>query len=158
MKGILGAAVVINQIGRRNSLFLFLTVCGTASLLLLPQQLLFASSFLLYICRAFITGSFCTLYTYTPEAFPTIVRMTAVGFLSAFSRIGAAGWSISLCISTCSYPYIVTYTPSHPHILCDNDDPNIMKNCKKEAHIHIYPYAYIERGKEKRSSSTHRQK
>ena len=56
------------------------------------------------IAKIFISLSFCTVYVYTPELFPTYVRNVAVGVASMFGRIGGilssfAGSFVSIVIT-----------------------------------------------------------
>jgi OCT family organic cation transporter-like MFS transporter 4/5 len=44
---------------------------------------------IIFISRVFIQGGVCTLYLFSAELFPTVVRNVGVGAASSFGRIGA---------------------------------------------------------------------
>ncbi|XP_054612457.1 synaptic vesicle 2-related protein isoform X2 [Dunckerocampus dactyliophorus] len=48
-----------------------------------------ALTLFIFIARAFISGGFQVVFVYTPEVFPTETRALAMGFSSAFSKLGA---------------------------------------------------------------------
>jgi len=41
------------------------------------------------ITKAAITGTYATIYTFTPELFPTVIRNLAMGSCSMIARVGA---------------------------------------------------------------------
>ncbi|KAI6175339.1 Transporter, major facilitator family protein [Aphelenchoides bicaudatus] len=41
------------------------------------------------IAKSSITGTYATIYTFTPELFPTVIRNTAMGICSMMARLGA---------------------------------------------------------------------
>ncbi|GAB4823994.1 hypothetical protein N2152v2_011040 [Parachlorella kessleri] len=87
--GLLAAACLVDWLGRKWTLHSLLLCCACCALLLGlsggggGRQLL-----LLFIARAGIEGSFCVLYVYTPEVYPTAVRAFGLSLCNAFSRIG----------------------------------------------------------------------
>jgi len=43
----------------------------------------------MFVIRAFIAGVFQVVYVYTPEAYPTELRASALGISTGISRVGA---------------------------------------------------------------------
>jgi len=89
LPGLVFAMVLLDLIGRKNTLtFLF-----TGSALLVPMLILKPSLLkrilIIFGCRALALGFNQSLWIYTTEVYPTRLRSTALGFTSAFARIGA---------------------------------------------------------------------
>ncbi|SES86819.1 MFS transporter, putative metabolite:H+ symporter [Thorsellia anophelis DSM 18579] len=82
------AAFLIERIGRKLVLMLFLT--GTAISAFLFGQADTATLLVIYgmLLSFFNLGAWGALYAYTPEHYPTQVRGTGVGLAAAFGRIG----------------------------------------------------------------------
>ncbi|XP_052696616.1 organic cation transporter protein-like [Crassostrea angulata] len=84
-------------LGRRTITIVFHAVCGIslASATLLnhfsgtDSSAKMASIITTFAGKSAITGSFSTLFLYTPELYPTNLRNAGIGFSSAFSRLGA---------------------------------------------------------------------
>lgn len=55
--------------------------------LCLAHWLISMAQFLL--AKAAITCTYATIYTFTPELFPTVIRNTAMGTCSMMARLGA---------------------------------------------------------------------
>ena len=89
LPGILFALVIIEILGRKLTLsieftgcmigFLLLFICGSDTVIVL----------FLFIARAFSSGTFLTIYVYTPEVYPTKFRAFSIGIHSSAARIGA---------------------------------------------------------------------
>lgn len=81
------AAYLVDQIGRRNTLALFLVGGAAGSYLFVaagePWQIV-ASGMLLSFA---LLGAWGALYTITPELYPTEVRATGMGWASAMARV-----------------------------------------------------------------------
>jgi putative MFS transporter len=89
LPGYLLAAVLIEKIGRKPVLTLFLL--GTAGSAWFfghasGMELVLLSGCLLYF---FALGTWGCVYSYTPELYPTSIRGTGAGAASAFGRAGA---------------------------------------------------------------------
>lgn len=41
------------------------------------------------LAKGAITATYASIYTFTPELFPTVIRNTAMGMCSMFARVGA---------------------------------------------------------------------
>ncbi|XP_062595358.1 organic cation transporter protein-like [Saccostrea cucullata] len=89
--------IMLRCLGRRTITVVFHAICGVslASATLLNHfagnnsALQMSSVVTTFIGKMAITGSFSTLFLYTPELYPTNLRNVGIGFSSAFSRIGA---------------------------------------------------------------------
>ncbi|XP_055998240.1 organic cation/carnitine transporter 2-like [Ostrea edulis] len=89
--------IMLRCLGRRTITIVFHAICGVS----LTSATLFkhfsdgdsnletASVVATFVGKMAITGSFSTLFLYTPELYPTNLRNVGIGFSSSFSRIGA---------------------------------------------------------------------
>ncbi|MCL2529120.1 MAG: MFS transporter [Coriobacteriia bacterium] len=89
LPGYLTAALLIEKIGRKRVLTIFLVGTACAAWFFghadsLPLVIL--SGCLLYF---FALGTWGCVYSYTPELYPTAIRTTGAGSASAFGRVGA---------------------------------------------------------------------
>eukprot|EP00761_Pharyngomonas_kirbyi_P012504 gb/GECH01012531.1/.p1 GENE.gb/GECH01012531.1/~~gb/GECH01012531.1/.p1 ORF type:complete len:525 (+),score=60.83 gb/GECH01012531.1/:1-1575(+) len=88
--GLFCSALIINRLGRKITLFILFTVGAIFTFLLaIPDLPTVAGTIFAIVSRAAIMGAFSTTYVYTPEAYPTTVRSTALGISNGVSR--AAG-------------------------------------------------------------------
>ncbi|XP_078182144.1 organic cation/carnitine transporter 7-like isoform X1 [Carex rostrata] len=86
--GLLLAALAVDKVGRKASMYVMLfTCCAFLAPLVWPQKEVVTTA-LLFGARACVTGSFNIVYIYTPEVYPTSVRSTGLGVASAMGRIG----------------------------------------------------------------------
>ncbi|MDR1496450.1 MAG: MFS transporter [Clostridiales Family XIII bacterium] len=89
LPGYLAAALLIEKIGRKPVLTIFMAGTALAAWLFghagTPEQSL-AAGCLLYF---FALGAWGCVYSYTPELYPTKVRGVGTGWAAAFGRIGA---------------------------------------------------------------------
>jgi putative MFS transporter len=89
LPGYLAAALLIEKIGRKPVLTIFMAGTALAAWLFghagTPEQSL-ASGCLLYF---FALGAWGCVYSYTPELYPTKVRGVGTGWAAAFGRVGA---------------------------------------------------------------------
>ncbi|GAQ86868.1 transporter family protein [Klebsormidium nitens] len=86
--GTLIAALMIDVVGRKRSLFgmlLFSSACLLPLLHTLSESL---TTLLLFGARAAIQGSFSVIWAYGPELYPTAVRSTGLGVGNGFARLG----------------------------------------------------------------------
>ncbi|XP_068191151.1 synaptic vesicle 2-related protein-like [Antennarius striatus] len=89
MPGVFGVLLMVERIGRKNSMALcFFFFFFTISLLYACIGRIPLTIFI-FIARAFITGGFQAAYVYTPEVFPTETRAFALGTCSAMARCGS---------------------------------------------------------------------
>ncbi|XP_052791504.1 organic cation transporter protein-like [Mya arenaria] len=88
--------VMINRYGRKPTVIIFHVICGVALITATiintcadgnSSMVLTATVFTL-IGKFAITGSFSTIFLYTPELYPTNMRNTGIGMSSAAARIG----------------------------------------------------------------------
>jgi putative MFS transporter len=86
--GYFAAAALVDRLGRRRTLLLFLFPCALASLGYAASR----SATGILVCGSLISffnlGAWGVVYTYTPELYPTRVRATGAGWASAFGRLG----------------------------------------------------------------------
>jgi len=86
--GYLLAAYLLDRIGRRATLALFLLASALASMvfaLAVTPSVVISASLLLSFS---LLGAWGALYAYTPELYPTEVRATGMGFAGAMARAG----------------------------------------------------------------------
>uniref|UniRef100_K3WX85 Major facilitator superfamily (MFS) profile domain-containing protein n=1 Tax=Globisporangium ultimum (strain ATCC 200006 / CBS 805.95 / DAOM BR144) TaxID=431595 RepID=K3WX85_GLOUD len=104
--GTLVASVLIDRIGRKNTLGGFLILASIGSLLevYLPSETL--PMLLAGCCRTFaFMGAWGSLYAYTPELYPISMRVMGTSFAWAIDRIGSFGG-----------PYTVIWMADHWHM------------------------------------------
>ncbi|ESP05239.1 hypothetical protein LOTGIDRAFT_227894 [Lottia gigantea] len=90
---------VITRIGRKIPLMIFLFLCAmsTIAAALCPSStesgisLQWLKTTLFMISKFAITGSYATVYLYSAELFPTVIRNLAMGIASFFENLGAVG-------------------------------------------------------------------
>ncbi|KAH7437771.1 hypothetical protein KP509_05G088000 [Ceratopteris richardii] len=63
-------------------------VCAAVLLPLVQPLGSGTTTFLLFLARACITGTFTIVYIYAPEVYPTELRATGLGIANSFARIG----------------------------------------------------------------------
>jgi putative MFS transporter len=89
LPGYLAAALLIEKIGRKPVLTIFMAGTAAAAWLFghasTPEQSL-AFGCLLYF---FALGAWGCVYSYTPELYPTSIRGIGTGWAAAFGRVGA---------------------------------------------------------------------
>lgn len=103
------AAVLVDQIGRRITLALFLALGAAGTYLFAitqaPWQIV-ASGMLLSFA---LLGAWGALYTITPELYPTEVRATGMGWASAMARVaGVIAPTLGGLLLTLSLPLALT--------------------------------------------------
>lgn len=88
--GIIVGALLINVIGRKNTIALMFSICGVFLLCLMLKANVVILTIFAVISRAAIMGAFSVLYIYTPESVPTIIRSAVLGTCASVSRLGGA--------------------------------------------------------------------
>ncbi|XP_061190790.1 organic cation transporter protein-like [Saccostrea echinata] len=97
----------INRYGRRKTGALFHAIAGVS--LILAAVLNFVgdtpvlkrlASAMIFIGKSMITGSFSTIFVYTPEMYPTNLRARSIGMGSAAGRIGGMVSSFAALFGT----------------------------------------------------------
>ncbi|CAJ0935935.1 unnamed protein product, partial [Mesorhabditis belari] len=83
--------LLIDRIGRRPVLAGGFAIPGIVLLanIFLPELNQWMSIAQLMIVKGSITAVYASIYTFTPEIFPTVVRNTAMGYCSTIARVGA---------------------------------------------------------------------
>ena len=87
--GVIVGFLLINSIGRRNSMLVQLSLATLSFLLLAFCTSRSITTILVFITRAFVSGCVQTLYVYSSEVLPTNVRGVGVGIASMIGRSGA---------------------------------------------------------------------
>jgi len=88
MPGYFSAAWLVEKWGRKPTLTLYLSASGVFTFLwamVNSVELVFVTAALMSF---FSLGAFATLYTYTPETYPTTLRTTGMGSASGWARVG----------------------------------------------------------------------
>lgn len=87
--GYYSAALLVELIGRRALIAVYLLGAGASALglALAPDDATIIATGV--ALSFFMNGAFAGLYAYTPEIFPTEVRVTGCGVASSFGRIGS---------------------------------------------------------------------
>ncbi|CAD5218745.1 unnamed protein product [Bursaphelenchus okinawaensis] len=89
---VLAVFVLIDKIGRRPLLsggFTIASLCMISNLLAGSNAHWFVSMAQFLIAKGAITATYASIYTFTPELFPTVIRNTAMGMCSMMARVGA---------------------------------------------------------------------
>ncbi|KAK0397821.1 hypothetical protein QR680_002286 [Steinernema hermaphroditum] len=84
--------LLIDRIGRKPLLaagYLTAALCMLSNLVITEDAHWVISMMQFLVIKGAITSSYATIYTFTPELFPTVIRNTAVGCCSMIARIGA---------------------------------------------------------------------
>lgn len=87
LPGLFGAAYLVEKLGRKKTMGCMLAICLVACLALLIPFPRIVSVLLLSLSRMGINGAIATLWTYTPEAYPTTLRATGLGAANALAKL-----------------------------------------------------------------------
>jgi putative MFS transporter len=74
---------------RAHSCCAQLCICGTFMLLMLSNDNVYARAVFAMISRAFIFGTFTTIYQWTPSVLPSHLRTSGMGVVSSFGKIAS---------------------------------------------------------------------
>ncbi|CAD5226168.1 unnamed protein product [Bursaphelenchus xylophilus] len=83
---------LIDRIGRRPLLsggFTIASICMISNLLVGANVHWLVSMVQFLLAKGAITATYASIYTFTPELFPTVIRNTAMGMCSMMARVGA---------------------------------------------------------------------
>lgn len=116
------AFVALSRLGRRLPLFAFLAVsavaCFTVAYILAGSGSdggVYALVLVLSI-KALLVASFCTMFLYTGELFPTAVRSAAIGICSLVGRIGSLlSAQVGLHLRSALSPRVALRHPAPPN-------------------------------------------
>ncbi|TMS37400.1 hypothetical protein L596_004337 [Steinernema carpocapsae] len=84
--------LLIDRIGRKPLLaggYLIAALCMLSNLVITDDSHWIISMIQFLVIKGSITGTYATIYTFTPELFPTVIRNTAMGCCSMIARVGA---------------------------------------------------------------------
>uniref|UniRef100_A0A915EQD0 Major facilitator superfamily (MFS) profile domain-containing protein n=1 Tax=Ditylenchus dipsaci TaxID=166011 RepID=A0A915EQD0_9BILA len=84
--------LLVDKVGRKPLLaggYLIASACALSSLVLSADVHWLITLLQFLVAKAAITCTYATIYTFTPELFPTVIRNTAMGVCSMMARIGA---------------------------------------------------------------------
>ncbi|EOY32205.1 Major facilitator superfamily protein, putative isoform 1 [Theobroma cacao] len=88
LPGLLLSAILIDRVGRKQSMALMFVIAFVFLLPLLTRQSAVLTTCLLFGARMCAMGTFTVACIYTPELYPTPVRATGAGVATAMGRIG----------------------------------------------------------------------
>lgn len=91
LPGLIGAAYLVERLGRRKTMAVSLGVCVGALFGLIFGPPGWLGVALLSISRMGINGSMATLWAFTPESYPTTLRATGLGVANAFAKLATTG-------------------------------------------------------------------
>ncbi|KAM9333551.1 solute carrier family 22 member 6-A [Pholidichthys leucotaenia] len=82
---------ILTFLGRRISqaVCLFLSALVIFANIFVPTEMQIIRTTLACLGKAFTSASFTTVYLYTGELYPTIIRQTGMGFVSTMARVGS---------------------------------------------------------------------
>ncbi|XP_068183752.1 synaptic vesicle 2-related protein-like isoform X1 [Antennarius striatus] len=89
LPGIFGVLLMVERIGRKNSMALCFFIYFLVMLPLYACIGRIPLTIFIFIARAFISGGYQGAFVYTPEVFPTESRALALGTCSAMARWGS---------------------------------------------------------------------
>jgi MFS transporter, putative metabolite:H+ symporter len=90
LPGYLSAAYLVEKLGRRRTLALYLVLSGLFTYLFATANSLSTILWMGIWMSFFTLGAWGALYAYTPEAYPTSLRGTGMGAASGWTRIAGA--------------------------------------------------------------------
>lgn len=92
LPGLAIAAFLVERLGRKKTIAAMLSLCVVAvSGLFFSGIPKFLGICLLAVSRMGINGALATLWTYTPEAYPTTLRATGLGVANGLSKLATTG-------------------------------------------------------------------
>ncbi|GIY44168.1 organic cation transporter protein [Caerostris extrusa] len=105
--------VLCVYIGTRYCLLIAHVMSGVCliAMVCVPADIVWLTVFFSMAGKFFSSASFDTLFVYTPEIFPTVVRNVALGSGSTFARIGALIAPFVRQLSDVTYPWVPMAIP-----------------------------------------------
>jgi MFS transporter, putative metabolite:H+ symporter len=111
LPGYFSAAYLVEMIGRKRTLALYLIGSGVFTYLFAAANSLNWLVFMGVWMSFFTLGAWGATYAYTPEAYPTNLRATGMGAASAWARIaGAIAPSLGAALSSGDFDLVVPLT------------------------------------------------
>ncbi|KAI1725160.1 sugar transporter domain-containing protein [Ditylenchus destructor] len=84
--------LLVDRVGRKPLLaggYLIASACALSNLVMGDEAHWFIALAQFLLAKGAITATYATIYTFTPELFPTVIRNTAMGVCSMMARLGA---------------------------------------------------------------------
>ncbi|KAL8589119.1 hypothetical protein ACOMHN_017282 [Nucella lapillus] len=99
--------LISQRVGRRYPNAMFLLLCGASNIaaIFLPSHIAWLKLVFVMVGKFAITAAYSTIYLYSAEIFPTVIRNQAMGMSSVFENIGSI-----------SAPFIVLAAKSVPEV------------------------------------------
>jgi putative MFS transporter len=111
LPGYFSAAYLVEKIGRKRTLALYLVASGVFTYLFAAANSLNWLVFMGIWMSFFTLGAWGATYAYTPEAYPTNLRATGMGAASAWTRIaGAIAPSLGAALSNGQFDLVLPLT------------------------------------------------
>jgi len=87
--GLIIAGISVNYIGRKRTQTILLAITGIFTALLSIRGSIVMSTISAIVSRMCMIGAFSSIWIYTPEAYPTTIRTTAMGVAASIAKIAA---------------------------------------------------------------------
>lgn len=82
---------MLSVLGRRitQATCLFMSAAAVFANILVPKEMMVLRTALACLGKGFTSASFTTVYLYTGELYPTVIRQTGMGLVSTMARVGS---------------------------------------------------------------------